>query len=117
MTKIELPYPPSVNHYWGQKGKIRFLTAKAKQFRQEVVQIILDEAKDIDYDGPVKLDITLYPPDKRKRDIDNTLKPILDALEHANVYTNDVNVHELSVRKKPFEGRDKARAEVGIKYV
>lgn len=44
-------------------------------------------------DAPVSLDILVFPPDKRKRDIDNVLKPILDSLAKAGVYDDDSQVH------------------------
>jgi crossover junction endodeoxyribonuclease RusA len=106
---LELPYPPSVNHYWGQRGKIRFLTAKAKKFRQDVTSIVQEYHCDNDLDGRFKLEIVGYPPDRRKRDVDNIVKPVLDAFEHANVYTNDVCVTQLHVHKMPFEGKDASR--------
>lgn len=111
---LELPYPPSVNHYWGMRGKIRFLTAKAKKFRQEVVDIIEEIGADNDLDCPLRLEMTVYPPDRRKRDVDNTIKPVLDALEHANLYTNDVNIITIKVTKKPFDGKHNARAVIDL---
>lgn len=112
--KLVLPYPPTVNHYWGQRGKIRFLTAKAKKFRQEVVDIVEELGYDNDVDGDLEMRVKLIPPDRRKRDIDNTLKPILDALEHADVYINDAQIVRLVVNKDTFKGKDKARAEIEI---
>ena len=38
MIKLELPYPPSVNHYWGQSGKNKFLGKKGKEFRIAVAE-------------------------------------------------------------------------------
>jgi crossover junction endodeoxyribonuclease RusA len=42
MIKLELPYPPSVNHYWGQSGKNKFLGKKGKEFRIAVAEACLD---------------------------------------------------------------------------
>lgn len=111
---LTLPYPPSVNHYWGMRGKIRFLTAKAKKFRQEVVRIVEELGLDNDIDSSLRLEMKVYPPDRRKRDVDNTIKPVLDALEHANLYTNDVNVTTIEVTKRPFDGKHNARAEITV---
>lgn len=112
-----LPYPPSINHYFGQKGHMRFLTQKAKAFRKEVKEEVeyREAANNLSFD--LRLTVKLYPPDKRKRDIDNTLKPLLDALEHADVYTNDVHVVELHVTKCPFDGKINSRVEVLIEEV
>jgi crossover junction endodeoxyribonuclease RusA len=40
-----------------------------------------------------------YPPDRRKRDIDNLVKPTLDALTKAGVWLDDEQVEELTIRR------------------
>jgi hypothetical protein len=45
--------------------------------------------------GPLELDVLLFPPDHRRRDLDNPLKAILDALEHAGLYADDAQVARL----------------------
>jgi len=46
----------------------------------------------------------LFMPDRRKRDIDNTLKALLDALTHAGVWLDDSQVVDLRIRKSPTLG-------------
>lgn len=48
--------------------------------------------------GELSVDITLYPPDRRVRDIDNYLKAIFDGLTHALVWKDDSQVKELAIR-------------------
>lgn len=43
--------------------------------------------------------ITLYPPDKRRRDIDNVLKVLIDSLVSANVICDDSQITRLLVQK------------------
>jgi crossover junction endodeoxyribonuclease RusA len=104
MITLHIPYPPSVNHYWGISGKQRFLGKKGKEFRQAVAEACLDlEVKTME--GNVSVFVALWPPDKRTRDIDNTIKPLLDAMEHAGVYENDCQINQLHVvRKDPIKG-------------
>ena len=45
------------------------------------------------------MEVYLYPPDNRKRDVDNVLKPLLDALEHAGTYENDSQIDKLCVTR------------------
>ncbi len=98
--KFTLPYPPTVNHYWGNRvaGKrvIRYIGAKGKQFRQDVIDSVsIDEP----LTGSLKVSLIAYPPDKRKRDIDNLLKAPLDALQHAGIYADDNQINEINIIK------------------
>ena len=93
---IDLPYPPSVNHYWGVSGKQRFIGKKGKEFRAAVSDAV-SEAGIQALEGRLSVHIALFPPDKRKRDVDNVLKSLLDACEHAGCYINDSQIDELHV--------------------
>lgn len=48
---------------------------------------------------PVELFLNIYPPDKRKRDIDNILKCLLDALQDSQLIENDNLINKLSLVK------------------
>jgi len=51
------------------------------------------------------VDIELYPPDRRRRDIDNTLKALLDSLQHGGAYFNDSQVKRLTITmREPVDG-------------
>lgn len=51
-------------------------------------------------EGRLAVRIALFPPDYRKRDIDNVLKPLLDACEHAGCYENDSQIDELQINRR-----------------
>ena len=101
---LTLPYPPSVNTYWGFKGHQRFLTNKARQFKGAVAHEV--SLTSIRFGSSrLELIIALYAPDKRIRDIDNILKPLLDALVQANLFDDDSQVDMITiVRKEPIKG-------------
>lgn len=102
MIKLSLPFPPSVNHYWGQFGKQRFIGKKGKEFRLAVAEACLEEEVQA-LEGPLSIHITLFPPDKRARDIDNVIKPLLDAMEHAGCFENDNQITELHIMRKEVQ--------------
>lgn len=97
MLMLTLPYPPSVNTYWGFKGSHRFLTPKAKTFKQEVWVAAFNSKHGGYNDKRLSITVNLYPPDKRVRDIDNVLKPLLDALTHAKLFNDDGQIDRLNV--------------------
>lgn len=112
-----LPMPPSTNHYWGQAGKRRYLTAKAELFR-EVVAARCKDAKVTRLSGRLSLMAWLCPPDKRKRDLDNFCgKALLDALQHGGMYEDDSQIDHLEVRRGPIRkggGVDVIVCELGL---
>ena len=97
--QIELPYPPSVNHYWGQSGKRRFIGKKGQEFRAKVLAVV-EREKVRTLFGRLSVHVHLYPPDRRKRDLDNCMKSLLDACEHAGCYENDSQIDELHIIRK-----------------
>ncbi|HAC91237.1 MAG TPA: hypothetical protein DCF63_11500 [Planctomycetaceae bacterium] len=47
----------------------------------------------------------MFPPDRRRRDIDNVQKALLDALQHGGAYLDDSQIVRLSIEKGlPVEG-------------
>ncbi len=84
---------------------MRFLSKRALAFRRDVKHLFWD-TKHPGF-GPsarLSLKILLIPPDKRKRDMDNLLKGLLDSLEHAGVYDNDNQIDMLFMGRLPELG-------------
>jgi len=44
--------------------------------------------------------IDVYPPDKRKRDLDNICKNLLDSLQKAQIYPDDNQIDLLIIQRK-----------------
>lgn len=95
-----LPWPPSVNHYWGTRGKVRFIGAAGKAFRQATVVAWYATRAQGFGNARLKVAVEAYPPDRRKRDLDNVLKAAFDALSHARAYEDDSQIDWLSVERK-----------------
>jgi crossover junction endodeoxyribonuclease RusA len=101
---LELPYPPSINHYFKRRGIRTFIGAEGMIFRKQVC-IVLMAAKVRPMAGILAMKVRVYPPDRRKRDIDNIQKPLLDALEKGRAFFNDCQIKHLTiVMKEPIEG-------------
>lgn len=96
--QLELPYPPSVNHYYGTSGKMRYIKPAGKAFREQVAWIV-KQARVQKLTGKVSVFIRLMPPDLRRRDADNVLKAALDALQHAGCFDDDSQVEDLHIVK------------------
>lgn len=49
----------------------------------------------------IKIRIKAYPPDKRRRDLDNLLKSLLDSLQHAKLFPDDYQIDRLAIQRMP----------------
>ena len=103
---ITLPYPPTMNHYWLQrKGHGRYISAKGKSFTTLTRAAVITQGVKSFGDARLSMQIILYPPDHRRRDLDNVLKPTLDALQKAGVYDDDCQIDHLHITRGPkFKG-------------
>ena len=104
MREFELPYPPSINHYWRRVGPRTLISREGRRFRKNVMAILA--AMQIEpMSGALEVDVKVFPPDRRRRDVDNVQKALLDALEHGGAYTDDSQIVRLSIEKgEPVDG-------------
>ena len=99
ITGLELPWPPSVNHYYRHVGPRVLISREGRRYREKIVSL-LRENKVATYNGAVEINIEAYPPDKRRRDIDNLLKSLLDAFTHGGLWNDDSQVCSLTIKKR-----------------
>jgi len=106
--KLILPFPPSVNAYWRSpnsgplKGRT-MVSAKGRTFKSAARAAIIEQLRCLPKPSaaPASVEITLYPPDSRSRDIDNYNKALFDALTHAGVWEDDSQVKRMLVEWGP----------------
>ena len=99
MITFYLPLPPTINHYYGQSGKRKFISEAGKKFRAKVQEIVaLAGHKTIE--GRVSLYVAIHPATKRKQDLDNRAKALQDALTHAGVWLDDEQIDVLHLMRR-----------------
>lgn len=100
-----LPYPPTVNLLWRHTLHGVYLTPKGKAYKDSVRAQVRLAGWNAAYTGRASVEILAYPPDRRRRDIDNILKIVFDSLTYSGVWVDDCQVDELSVRRmEPEKG-------------
>lgn len=100
---IDLPWPPTANRYWRNVNGRMVLSREGRRYREAVdglVWRLCREGGGVGF-GESDLEVTIeaYPPDRRRRDLDNLLKPILDALQYAGMFDDDSQIVSLHIRK------------------
>lgn len=102
-VKITLPWPPTINSYWRRHGHVIHISSRGREYRKAVSTVVADRHGLCSplFPSQDRLSVTclLFPPDRRKRDIDNVLKSLLDALQHAGVYDDDSQIDRLEIAR------------------
>lgn len=112
LTQVfELPYPPSVNHYWRRVGFRTLISRGGRRYRRDVVAL-LAAGRAAPLRGRLELVVDVFPPDRRRRDLDNLQKALCDALQHAGVYGDDSQIDRLEVRRGPVVPGGKVLVQV-----
>ena len=99
MLVLNLPLPPTVNHYLKSSGFRRYLSKAAIEFREQVSDYIAE------YNVPklgtarLEMQVTLFFATKRRQDIDNRIKALWDALAHAGVFDDDEQIDVLIIHR------------------
>jgi crossover junction endodeoxyribonuclease RusA len=104
LMEFVLPYPPSINHYWRRVGPRTLISREGRRFRERVMAI-LAAIRVQPIAGRLAVQVEIYPPDNRRRDIDNVQKALLDAMQQGGAYRDDSQIVRLSIEKRePIEG-------------
>ena len=99
---LRLPWPPSLNKYYRSVGGKVLVSKEGRNYRHDV--IMLAAAKPLE--GRIGVRIDCFPPDKRRRDLDNLCKGLLDAMQHAGQYVDDSQIDDLQLRRQSVAGPD-----------
>jgi len=104
MPRFDLPWPPSANHYWRSlrhgplAGRV-LISREGRAYRHQVARSVLAQGCDHRLDGSLEIEIIAEPPDRRARDLDNLLKPTLDALVHSGVVEDDKYFDRITIAR------------------
>lgn len=96
VSDFELPFPPSLNHYYRHVGPRVLISREGRIYREKVAQML---GKREVFEGALSIELEFYPPDYRRRDLDNLLKCTFDTLQHAGVYRDDSQIAKLTAYK------------------
>lgn len=99
MLSFRLDYPPSVNHYWRSFRGMVVLSAAGKAYRGAAAEFSTPQP----LTGRLAVSLELTMPDRRKRDLDNCCKAILDAIGHAGIWVDDCQIDRLLIQRVGVE--------------
>lgn len=115
--KLILPFPPSVNTYWRHPNKGAFagkslISEAGRKFQSAACAAIVEQLRRLPKptSAPASVEIVLFPPDNRIRDLDNYNKALFDALTHAGVWEDDRQVKRMLVEWDRLSRKGRSRS-------
>lgn len=116
MFRTTLPAGPSTNNMYRSIGSGRVL--KSREYRAWLAEcntrIQLETNQFMQLTGQVAVKVTVFPKDKRLRDIDNYAKACLDVLETSGIIANDKQVKQLELYRAEPHGNGH-EVEISVK--
>ena len=97
--KLTLPFPPSVNGYWRSTSHGTLISERGRRYRVNAIAAVYEQLRRrpqaITHD--IDIHVILYPPNRAKRDLDNFQKALFDAVTHAGVWVDDIQIKRMVV--------------------
>lgn len=116
LDTLTLPLPPSVNRYYRHVGAKVLISADGRAYRSRVVsEVLMQLRRPPRLSGRLAIIMRVYPPDRRRRDLDNLRKALWDALTHAGVWLDDSQIDDdRAIRCERVAG---GRVEIDIEEI
>ena len=92
---FSLPYPPSTNRLWRRRGSVTVRSAEYESWRNTAGMLIKVAVRGRGLVGPYVLHLAAGRPDRRRRDLDNLIKPVGDALVLGGAVRDDADCQRI----------------------
>jgi len=112
----DLPFPPSLNSYYRKVRNRMIISEQGRTWRDRVISIVKRKCKGLKFKDGARLTlvVSLFPPDRRKRDLDNFCgKALQDALQHSGIFEDDSQIDLCTYRRGAVDKAD-PRARIMI---
>ena len=96
--EIELPWPPSAGVCLRMFRNRLVKTKRARDYCHQVQ--VLATGRETFGDKRLSVSILAFPPDRRKRDLDNLLKVSLDSLEKSGLFNDDSQIDRIVIERR-----------------
>ena len=102
---LRLPWPPSVNDFYRSVGRGKVLiSATGREYIATVGgHVRLQQPRWVTLTGRIGVELLVTVPDRRRRDLDNLLKPLLDCLTKSHVWADDCQIDRITIERGPIQ--------------
>ncbi len=100
-----------MNHIWRRVGFRTVISREGRRYRHAVCAALAAMGVR-PMAGRLCVRVSVCPPDRRRRDLDNVGKALLDALEHGGAYRDDSQIDRLIFERGPVTPGGRALVEI-----
>ncbi|MEE8382690.1 MAG: RusA family crossover junction endodeoxyribonuclease [Thermodesulfobacteriota bacterium] len=86
---IHLPWPPSSRAYYTYTKRGVYLSKNGRKYKEVVAKAVNEQIPALTLTYQLRITVKMFPPDRRKRDVDNHLKGLFDSLEESGLIKDD----------------------------
>jgi len=97
MIELTIPYPPSANRLWRRSGRVMHKSSAYTEWLRVAGHMAMAQRPG-GLTGSYKLSIQALRPDRRRRDIDNLIKPVSDLLQSVGIVDDDSDCEMVTAR-------------------
>ena len=95
---LYLPWPPTINSYYKiSRSGHHYLDKSVRKFREAVSKAIHEQYPHTKLSERLLVEVYEFPPDRRKRDLDNYMKGLLDSCTEASLWIDDSIIDQLHI--------------------
>lgn len=99
MIQFVLPWPPSVNTYYRRGAHATYMSKAGRKFKTDVADIVSQSKQSKVGAARIRINMVVWPRDRRKFDLDNRIKSVLDSLQDAGVFDDDEQIDEINIAR------------------
>lgn len=97
MTRLVLPWPPSMNNLTAVVRGRKILSSRGRTYRANALAAIQEQGSPKLGEARLRVELLLNPPTAARRDVANFEKACVDALVFANVMSDDSQIDDLRI--------------------
>ncbi len=94
---LYFPWAPTLNTYYRHNRGNVHLSRRGRLYKDEVAAALVQQASGIHLDDRLNVECIFYPPDRRRRDLDNHLKALLDSCTLSGLWEDDSLIDQLTL--------------------
>lgn len=97
---LTLPFPPSSNNLYTVARGRKILSAAGRRYQTDVALLVWQAGKPRAPQGRLAVELEVYPPDRRRRDIANLEKVCVDSVKLAGCIEDDSLIDRLLITRR-----------------